>query len=462
MQADVRSTRRNERDEVGAEAATNGRKAKPRKHKRGTKHPGVVLIPPKGRNGWQARYKDPDSGKFKWEAPPETVTNADGREQWAKRKSQQLAKRRAELDGGAPRATGQSLKDAVDRYFAAHPHLRDRTVEGYRGATAKLQRWAEAQQMESGDELSRAALMRFREWLITTPKQKTVTGGKRGQRVDGDKPRGAERVNSEMRKVRTVLGYLSDAQLLPRLNREDLRIALKRLPVTVERVDFLKPVEMTQLLQAALAHDAATYRETRAEHAGQGRANIGTTKRYTPIAPFVAFVLLTGCRFGEALQLDWREVDFDALDHDGKPVGEIHLRGTATKTRSARTVDLAVSPSLRTMLGNMHERSGKPTEGSVFGLSRHEANAAARRLLMEHKAPKRFTWQCLRRTCGTYLTNAPGIFGAASAYRSAKQLGHSVAVAERHYLGLVRGISPSARTLELAMQIDDATLSACS
>jgi hypothetical protein len=59
----------------------------------------------------------------------------------------------------------------------------------------------------------------------------------------------------------------------------------------------------------------------------------------------------------------------------------------------------------------------------------------------------------MRRTCGTYLTNAPGIF-AASAYRSAKQLGHSVQVAEKHYLGLARGISPTARTLEAAMQIE--------
>jgi hypothetical protein len=61
----------------------------------------------------------------------------------------------------------------------------------------------------------------------------------------------------------------------------------------------------------------------------------------------------------------------------------------------------------------------------------------------------------LRATCGTYLTNAPGIFGAASAYRSAKQLGHSVAVAQRHYLGLIRGIPRDARTLEQAMQIED-------
>jgi hypothetical protein len=38
---------------------------------------------------------------------------------------------------------------------------------------------------------------------------------------------------------------------------------------------------------------------------------------------------------------------------------------------------------------------------------------------------------------------------------SAKQLGHSVVVAERNYLGVHRGIPREARTLEAAMQIED-------
>ncbi|MEQ8765180.1 MAG: hypothetical protein RL885_14700 [Planctomycetota bacterium] len=38
---------------------------------------------------------------------------------------------------------------------------------------------------------------------------------------------------------------------------------------------------------------------------------------------------------------------------------------------------------------------------------------------------------------------------------NAKQLGHSIAIAERHYLGLERGIPPEARTLEAAMRIED-------
>jgi hypothetical protein len=100
----------------------------------------------------------------------------------------------------------------------------------------------------------------------------------------------------------------------------------------------------------------------------------------------------------------------------------------------------------------MHLKGGG--KGSVFGVTRGEAKTAEKRLREEYGAPAGCNFQALRRTCGTYLTNAPGIFGAASAYRSAKQLGHSVAVAERHYLDVMRGIPREARTLEAAMQIE--------
>ena len=42
--------------------------------------------------------------------------------------------------------------------------------------------------------------------------------------------------------------------------------------------------------------------------------------------------------------------------------------------------------------------------------------------------------------------------GGASAYRSAKQLGHSVAIAEKFYLGVVK-VAVEARMLEDAMGI---------
>lgn len=61
---------------------------------------------------------------------------------------------------------------------------------------------------------------------------------------------------------------------------------------------------------------------------------------------------------------------------------------------------------------------------------------------------------CVARVALT-LTSAPAIYGAASAFMSAKRLGHSVTVAEKHHVGIVK-VSPEARTIEQAMQVERA------
>ena len=53
------------------------------------------------------------------------------------------------------------------------------------------------------------------------------------------------------------------------------------------------------------------------------------------------------------------------------------------------------------------------------------------------------------------MTNSPAIYGAASAWASAKRLGHSVTVAERAYAGVLRDLPADARTLEAAAGIED-------
>ena len=115
-----------------------------------------------------------------------------------------------------------------------------------------------------------------------------------------------------------------------------------------------------------------------------------------------------------------------------------------------------MSSVLRELLAVMHLGTGGT--GHVFGGEEPITSTtfeAARRRLAKHYGAPAFTWQKLRVTCGTFLANAPGIFGAASAYREAKQLGHSVTVAEKHYLGVVH-VPAEARTLEAAMGIEAA------
>lgn len=71
-------------------------------------------------------------------------------------------------------------------------------------------------------------------------------------------------------------------------------------------------------------------------------------------------------------------------------------------------------------------------------------------MVADFGAPE-FTWHLLRATTATYLTCSQGIWGSATVFMSARQLGHSVAVAEKHYLGNHRGVPKDAHTLEAAM-----------
>jgi len=108
---------------------------------------------------------------------------------------------------------------------------------------------------------------------------------------------------------------------------------------------YHSPTDLRRLLAAALRHDAATFVATREEHAGATLP--GGTVRFPSVAPFAAFLLLTGCRLGEALSVRWADVDLDTLDSNRAEVGEFRLRASDVKTRRARVVDLEVSPALR-------------------------------------------------------------------------------------------------------------------
>jgi len=411
--------------------------------RRGPKHPGVVLLKPDvaRRIGWRARWLDPDTDRTVKETLDPALRTFELRAEWAVRKAKALGTRRLELDRGAPRATGTTLADGLNRYFKDHERLRPGTLGIYRRAADKLAAWGAKAGVKSADDLTGAHLVAFRASLVREPLNAPVKGGPRGKRSAAVQTRAPASVNAELRAIGTVLGYLRRLGLLPKVSSDALSDGLAKLAGNVERLDYRKPAELRALLAAALKHDADTFKATRAEHAAKAA---GATLRHDPIAPFVAAAILTGMRFGELIDLEWKGVDLEALDNEGRTVGEIYITA-ASKTHRARTVGLEVSPMLRRLLVAL--RPDKAA-GSVFNLTRDAANTALRRLAIEGAG-----WQALRRTTGTFLTNAPGIFGAASAYRSAKQLGHSVAVAEKHYVGVVRGIQSTARDLETAMGI---------
>jgi integrase len=159
---------------------------------------------------------------------------------------------------------------------------------------------------------------------------------------------------------------------------------------------------------------------------------------------FVRTLLLTGMRFSECLNLESRHCQ--ELDSRGC----IELGAEDTKTNAARTIWLQESPSLIPLLSERLRRNGVIREHRIWGNLTKPAIDYVKLRVIKAGCPS-FTWQALRRTCGSYLTCAPGIYGGASSFNSAKRLGHSVTIAERLYVGALRGIPFEAKTLEEAM-----------
>ncbi len=403
-------------------------------------HPGIVLLKPSGRRvSWRARYEDPDSGKLTFESlDPTALRTTEARRDWAIRRAKSLSQRRLELEGGAAKKTGTLLGDGIQSYFDAHKSLRERTIQDYKSCTAEFAGWALAAGVATLDHVNKAQLLNFRDATINAPH--TTAKGK--------EVRSAFTVNRILRGTSIVLRWLQERGKLPACSTDDLRSGLKRVRASVDRIAFLGRGEVATVLRVCLEHDRDTYALTRAEHRGDGTP--GSTPRYEVVSPFVLLLLLTGLRFSEGLGLRWSDVDLEALGHDGGPTGELYLEAGKVKTKKGRAVSFDVSPIVRDLLLTLREhRSGE----RVFHWLNRPLLEAARKRLKTRGAPN-FDWQELRSTCGTFMTNAPGIFGSASAFHSAKRLGHSVSVAEKHYVGTVKGISHASRTIEGAMGIE--------
>ena len=418
-------------------------------------HPGVKLKKrtlANGKASWRAHYYDPDEDRER--AVTLKATTAEGRRRWAITKSRQLARIRDDRRAGieAPQV-GPGIDDAIDDYLKqTREHLRPRTAESYTASVGRFKAWVVRQKsIKRTSDLGPAHLGQLREHLERLPRNSKRGGKRRGEKTT--KYRSKTSVNAELRAIKTMLGKWRAKGYLPHLSRDDISDRLKAFRVPKQTPEYLKQRELTRLFDAVLVHDAVCFRETRAEHVGPGPR--GVTPRHPPMAAFTAFLLLTGCRRNEALTLRWDDLDLDIRDRDGNKAGEIVLRKDNVKTGAGRSITLEVSPALRRLLMTMKLRADGPF---VFGSKCRYTEAlvqnARERIIDKHEAPA-FTWKLLRSTCATYLTNATGIFGAATTFHSAKQLGHSVTVAEKHYLGVHRGISRDARTLEAAMEIED-------
>ncbi len=418
-------------------------------------HRGVVIKfrTVRGYELWLARWKDPLTQRSKEVSLTGLGrTTAESRREWAINKSEELSAQRAALASGRVIVTRTTVPNAVKLMVKAREQeLKPGTLRIYEEATRPFTHWAKSAGLDCIEDLAAQNLTAFRDWFVPGKKKVNAKGEGIGRkkRVAGEGRRSPAQVNKIVRTLRTILNFWRKRGLTPKLTSDSIRDHLEFVKAPRPLPQFLRSNDIVKLLDAAKRHDEATFSYVR-----RGEARADSNHHYPPIFPFVAAALLTGMRFSELANLKWSDVDLEA--------GEIRLEHTATKTGQGRSVGLRETPALAALLIRLSvQRDGteyvfgtKETAGNnkvvQHSMTREIADAARKRLVRDFDAPA-FSWQDLRRTCGTFLTCAPAVYGAASAFLSAKRLGHSVTVSERYYAGALTNIGADCDTLEKAM-----------
>lgn len=403
-----------------------------------TQHVGVKLKVLTRTGYWVARYVDPLTGREKQESL-KALTTEEARTSWARSKAKKLERLRLDLSAGKVIETRTGLEAAINNYLDGLTRKAPTTVALYRVALNHLLTWARKAHVANIEDLTGKHLTSLSKYLhrLKAKTNASGTGVGRKARKQSDRLLAPASVNQFVRGIRTFLRDCRRNELTPHLDGDMVQDRLPYADREASAPRFLKAKQIRAVIEACERHDAATFT----------RFRWSNPKHYPAITPLVTAALLTGCRFGELATLRWEDCDLDA--------GVIELAAANVKTRQSRRIALKESPALWAMLERMKLQAGGAA--FVFGgdapLQRAQAEPCRKRAISNFGAP-RFSWHDLRRTCGTFLTCAPGIYAGASAFLSAKRLGHSVTVAERFYVGAV-DVPVDASTLEAAMGIDD-------
>ncbi len=361
-------------------------------------HPNVILHTRK-RASTTTRYARclvPDTGKWK-----EVNLSKLGRhteeaaEAWAIARSKQIVLRLDELslNPDAPRRTETPLPAGVAAYLdECRTRHAASTVKLYATSLARLAKIAPDVNLEAWGG---SALFNIRA------------------RIAADRALRPATVNKHLTHIKAACNYWRRRGWLM-LSKDAISDNLRSVPGEHVQPRPMTRSEIEQFILSMLAHDEAQPRRHR-------------------WFPLLYFLLMTGMRLGEALELPWSGVELDA--------DVPRIRVYARKTRRERIVELDVSPSIVTLLAN--RRQDGPLVFGPIPVSR--IYGWVRSLRERHGVdanPDR-----LRETSASFCTATFG--GSYSALRH----GHGIAVAERNYLGLVR-VPRGTDTMEQAMCVN--------
>lgn len=230
-------------------------------------------------------------------------------------------------------------------------------------------------------------------------------------------------------------------------NVDMLCSVLKNFPSSQIMPFHFEIVQLSEILTLAREFDAELCKITR-ESKNAGKMFNGTMPaKNVPILPMILLVMLTGMRKSDALALKWSNVNletglikYQAIKNNkicivplvSDPNGDISADFLLIlkKWRAERPQDIYVLP---------HPLSEKPTE------IKHTLKRFRSKLSQE--TGKNFTWQNLRKNFESYAVSF-GIPPAITAF----WVGHSPAVAEKHYMSYAIG-KLNAKNIASAMGI---------
>lgn len=390
-------------------------------------HPGVVIVAPWGEHkSYRLRYRCPERGKWHAERiDGERYSGEKSRRDLAIKRSEELRTRRAAILGGAPLAAANvPVRTLIERFVAdcQAKRLSEHTVKKYRSQLQPFVKWCEDQRF-AADDLTSSTLAAYAVVAGKTAVMKRVKSVDEEKRYrESQRPRKSRTLNNYLQAASIALTRLAGLKLLPKLNKFDIAEALKLARIKREPLNPLSTAQLNEILEGALGADSEA-------------------------AQFFLFLLLSGCRHAEGLELDWSNVRLGALDDQGRVCGEMVVKG---KT-GYRVVSFDVSPALLRLMQARKLRTGG--QGRVWPWVDQRQITRINDAIVAAGAPD-FTPQELRRACASYQSCAPGIYGAAAPLMSARRLGHSARIAEERYVGTIRGISRDCTTVEAAMGIE--------
>jgi len=406
-----------------------------------SKTKGVVIIKPRpGRSFYALRYTDPSTGRGREPRLP-GVTTLEAAEAAAQTLSRTLLRRQLEvtLAGGREFAgTTCSIREEVSTYLAAVGRKVSRrgrrtspiTLRRYRDGLTEFADWCERRGVLQLGGLSRGLLA---DWLVS-----------RQEKLAHGHAREPSSVNQEVKPIRQMLIAAAVAGRFVHLSGDALRGALGRLVQPAPKPRCYRTAEIKAIFEAAFAYDDSPKR-----------------KRSTPpMAPVVAVALLSGMRRGELATLQCHEVVFDhpsEYDEASTGLDVIRLPAAKTKTHEPRDVEMGthtkedgrVVPRYSPLLAELMRAL---TSGRKHGYERvlrtgYQAMGDKAKKLIKLGAPADFQMKDLRSTCATYQSPLPG-----NAKAKAARMGHTLAVADMHYLAIPGGTPTEAPDLETVMK----------